>query len=396
MERVPEATPPPHGLHLLLGLGLVLSGVGCTVISDDALGYRLGDSGADGGGLDGGGLDGGSDGGLELLNLTGLEPADGPTTGGTELELLGGPFDDSIRVDIGETPATVLNVQDAVVRIRTPVAPDGPATVDVVATTATAQGTLPDAFTWWEGATGKASMLGTWMQLEVQGELGPAPSFEAWFRFVDPIDAAPWQRYGIAMGECGPPKSGFSSYQGPAEVDLGFESERLALTWDAAREEYRYLAAGTPKLRADAALGIEIDASTRSPAISLDDIVDTPLPLQLLAPALGDTPPELEVDEVELSWEDPGTDHIMIAVGTDRDPLFLCMVNDRDGTLLDPHLFDGADWHSRGGGVESLTIWLAVAAVASGQVHLDHDDGELRLDAGTGVIGQVVLVRKKE
>ena len=67
--------------------------------------------------------------------LTGIDPTEGPETGGTTALLTGTNLAGTIGVDFGGSPATIITVTDTAILVTTPAHPAG--TVDVTATDGT-------------------------------------------------------------------------------------------------------------------------------------------------------------------------------------------------------------------------------------------------------------------
>ncbi|MCK6503808.1 IPT/TIG domain-containing protein [Myxococcota bacterium] len=387
---------PPTAL-LLRALPLLLASAGCyprlsiTVPAADDSG-----SSADGGGTDAGTSDGGGDGGgTGVLRLDDLLPTDGPTSGDTVVELVGGPFDASVVVRFGDQDAPIDSQTADRLVVRSPPAVDaGPVDVSVQVTGASTS--LPDAWTYWQDAEGQAVLTGTWLQLEIGNPTtwtGVAPTFDAWVRFTQPTDSEPWQRYGIPFDSCGDPVDTFSSLQGPEEILFGYSTTLLALTWSDTRQEYAYQALAAPDPMPDQPLLLQAARSDLSPPLALGEVARTPAAPRVTGPDLAaDTIPELKYSAPTVTWIPSGQHHVVIAVGDGGTTAFLCIVEDDGDFTIPSALFDELDWVSQTGTEDFAAAWMALAGVSSGVTPLTWTDGEARFDAGLGTIGRIRVV----
>ncbi|HCH66650.1 MAG: hypothetical protein CL927_03005 [Deltaproteobacteria bacterium] len=116
-----------------------------------------GDAG-DGGSGDGGSGDGGSDGPIDLT-VDALAPDYGSNAGGDLVTITGGPFDESVSVEIAGAAATVTSITETELVVVTPEVSDtGLSAVDVTVDRGSAS--LSDAFRYWDDAAGQYGMMG--------------------------------------------------------------------------------------------------------------------------------------------------------------------------------------------------------------------------------------------
>lgn len=346
-------------------------------------------------GTDDSGQDGGTDGGTPgELTVDGLLPTDGPTSGDTVVEIVGGPFDSTARVRFGDREGVVENVETDRIQARSPSA-TAAGLVDLTVELDSAQGSLPDAWYYWEDADGQAVLLGTWLQFTVANDdtwSGGTATFDAWVRYTQATDSQAWQRYGVSMDACGDGADTLSSLQGPKEVLLGYESVLLSLTWAKSRQEYAYQAISAPDPTPDAAIVLQATRSDLSPPLALPEVVRTPPQTTVIAPDLAASDiPELKLDEATITWDPKGYHHVMIQAGTSTEASFLCFASDDGEWTIPSTFFEDLSWTTTG--LERhADIWLSVTGVASGETSLAWTDGVARFDAGLGLIGRVRVV----
>lgn len=365
---------------------LALLGVGTACYPRLEISIPSGDLGTDSGVGGDGGADGGGDGGGHL-ELDSLLPTDGPTSGASTVEIVGGPFDDSAQVYFGDAAADIQTIDSDRIGVLAP-SFGTPGWVDVRVQQSDRSGTLPDAYHYWEDADGDAIMLGTWMQVSVANDStwieGP-PTFEGWLRFIHPFDAYAYQRYGVIMDTCADQDDPLSSLRGPDELMLGYSGDELSFTWSDSRQEYAYQASGIPTLEEDAALVLDASRSDLNPPLALTEAARTPERIDVLSPALGSADiPELKYDDATITWTAGGYGHVMIIVGSDDSSDFMCMASD-DGSLTIPtSQLDKLDWASG-----STEVWMAIVGMQSRDTYLPWINGSARIDAGLGLIGRV-------
>jgi len=354
-------------------------------------------AGSDDTGLpDGGSPDGGGDTAAGDVQLEGISPEDGPTSGGTAVEILGGPFDSATQVTFGHATATVEQTKPTRMVVSAPPASGGaPGAVDLRVTTATASASLPQAFHYWTDAGGDAVLLADWTQLVVADPgswTDRTPTFDAWVRFTGPTAAGPDARYGVVPGHCGPPIDGTSSLQGPDQVLLGFgTTTALGLTWSTERSEYTWQDSSTPPILIGQPLLLQAARSTRSPDLDLAAVVTSADQLSVTSPDLRSGIPDVKATQADISWVQDSYDHVMIMGGTASQAAFVCILDDNGSFTIPPDTFAGLPWVTATDGSSAVTIWLAVVGYNLGEAPLDWTNGVARVEAGTGVLGQVNL-----
>jgi len=334
---------------------------------------------------------------VDPLAVNSVTPTDGPTSGGTTVVIEGGPFTNQAQVRFGDQTTKVESIDENQITVQSP-AVGAAGLVEISITQDAAGGSMPDAFHYWEDAQGKTVLVATWLQLEIANPetwTTSAPTFDAWVRFIQPTDAVPSDRYGVALDTCGEPRDPLSSLVGPDEIRLGYSDFMLSLTWSKARQEYAYLALARPDPREDQAIVLEAARSDQGPALALPEAVYTPSQITLLTPDLGgDGLPELPYGSATVTWTPGGYSHVMIIGGTSDAARFVCMASD-DGALTIPSTqFDDFAWTTVGP-TRRTELWLAVAGVTSDENHLDWVNGTARVDAGMGLIGRLRVVDEK-
>ena len=228
--------------------------------------------------------------------ISSVNPPFGSTAGGSEVELLGGPFGDGSTVWFGDTAAEVMDATEDWMRVRVPAAArDG--VVDVTAGDAPATGGV--TFRYWQDATGLVGLTGTVAFVDVVGGYWPDGGADralvevAW---VEPVVYASWQEYTDVFGRCvsdwGSAARTVDAVDG---ITLVSASVRIDLTeddgWYGANEgiepgrSYDVELAGAPDVAFDGAS------------------VDVPSALRVTAPALGGAVPEKVARGFEVTWD---------------------------------------------------------------------------------------------
>ncbi|MEC7240490.1 MAG: IPT/TIG domain-containing protein [Myxococcota bacterium] len=123
------------------------------------------------------------------IAIDSIEPNYGSNGGGTIVEIRGGPFNQSTEVKLGNAATTVLQVNQNLMRVETPVSSQE-GTVDVSITNENASGSVKNGFTYWPDATGLGGAYGEIRWIRWLGDYwngGPPESTGyAWWTLVDP------------------------------------------------------------------------------------------------------------------------------------------------------------------------------------------------------------------
>ena len=184
--------------------------------------------------------DGDADVDKEPIEISSITPAYGTTGGGTELTIIGGPFDNSATVRFGGNAGLVQSAQTNVLQVVTPSLPS-PGQVDVEVTTNTGYGALTAGFTVMQDGTGLAGSFGEMAWENYVGgywSSGSPPTPEGWVSvgLLSPGDFSYTEFWAPSMGSCG----NNYTYQGTAQlIDIGDSnvtlssgSANVSLNWD--------------------------------------------------------------------------------------------------------------------------------------------------------------------
>ena len=230
------------------------------------------------------------------LDVVSVTPSYGTTRGGTEITIVGGPFDDSATVAIGNTQAPVLAAQNSVITAVTPTMDTG--TYDVKVTTDDGFGKAEGAFTVFEDGTGKTGTIGEFYWIDYKGQYwNPSPPDDTggvWFGFIEPADGfAFWQVYNSTENGC---SSNYSySGTGLTVLDVGASSATLAagsksidLTWiGGSTNNYETALTSASQFTAGAAYALKpMNPSNGWPQFAVDDFVYMPGGLTLTSPLI--------------------------------------------------------------------------------------------------------------
>jgi len=131
-----------------------------------------------------------SDTDIGTIEVVSVDPDYGSNGGGSSIEIRGGPFDQSVEVMFGNSEATILQVNQGIVRVQTAVSSQE-GLVDVTVTTEDGAGKLSDGFTYWPDATGKAGAFGELRWVHWMGDYWSSPPADeglAWWALVQPTD----------------------------------------------------------------------------------------------------------------------------------------------------------------------------------------------------------------
>ena len=386
-----------------LSVALLAWAAGCFPRLPVAVDGRAVDTGGSPDGGDGGAADGGAaDSGQDSVKLTAVEPADGPTGGGLEVTLRGGPFDpDTAAAWFGGQAATVLDVRDDSLVVELP--PNAAGTVAVEVASGGATASLPDAFTYWEDAGGLATALATWIYYRPAypsywGE-DDALMVSTWAAFIEPADAWPADLYARERNSCEPSASApalTAVTTGPDQVEMWAAGHSVALP-KGGSGTYSDLSGVTWSYAPDEDVGFAAAASAAAPALEFDAVARTPPTLEIDDPPMAtDATPSVSRDAVVFRWTPVGADYLRFVVTDDNgDTVAICYADD-DGDFQIPSSYfesleysivyegDGwLDWH-----YEAI-VFVTVVAFDEDETVLDHDDGLLRAQAGFGVYGTV-------
>lgn len=250
--------------------------------------------------------------------IIGVDPAYGSTAGGTNVTIVGGPFDGSTTVTFGGATAAILSSSSGTLEVRTPsIAAED--TVDVVVTTA--GGSDTDSFTYFEDGAGLAAAVGEVTYVEYLGGYwnNAVPFGFANWSLVVPINFHYYDFFAPSADTCR------SEYQSTAQIyvyDFGISSTRLRsgsrtlnLAWDATA-----LAWSADLTSADISAGSSLSLLPMSgeplDGLTIDPFTTLPSSPNLTSPNLSGTSlGVLSQNQLNFSWSAGGADYIVIQLG---------------------------------------------------------------------------------
>lgn len=232
------------------------------------------------------------------LDITSITPAYATTRGGVEVTIVGGPFDDSAKVVIGDTQAPILSSQESV--ITAVVNSMSAGTYDVSVQTDSGSGTLGNGFTVFEDGTGKVGVIGEFFWIDYKGQYwNPAPPDDegsVWFGFIEPVAGFEfWEVYNNTENGC----SSDYTYSGSdlTVLDVGTSSatlqagsKSLDLTWvGGTTNSYETTLTSASQFAAGTSYTLKPMSPTNGwPQFGADDFVYMPQGLNLTTPLIDD------------------------------------------------------------------------------------------------------------
>jgi hypothetical protein len=332
------------------------------------------------------------------IDIDQISPDYGTTTGGLEVEILGGPFDNSAEVFFGTEPGVVQTVSADRLTVATPANTEG--VVDVEVVTDTRNGGAAGAFTYWLDGTDQIGAVGevSWYHYLGNYWADPPPTDygHSFMFFVVPTPAPGWQIwYTNTFDSCesehayaGPDV--FTVELGAATLDLTVPTSGATMTLER-NSEYPYYYAypdsngnsyaddmAAVEFQTNGAYGLQPIASTSFPPIQASSIAATP------GSNLDVTLPNLDAAEVPrvsqnftLQWNGTPGDYILAYFLRYESGAVVetvsCALED-DGNFSMPSSV-WSDWHAD----EQVTFVIGRARVGTSVLSHNH--------ATTGVTG---------
>lgn len=251
-------------------------------------------------------------------DIDAIDPAFGTNGGGLEVTITGGPFDSSSTVKFGSAAGTVTNRGTSLLTVRTPTTGVTGA-VDVTVSNSDGETVDKGAFTFFEDATGLASLLGVveWYAYTGGYWSGSDPGFgSAWVRMIEPADAYYWDFYANGDDACA---SNFTSSLSLSVYDLGVtqiglssSSTGMKLAWDST-----YLWWSTEptaaQFKSDDNWDVDRISASGWPEFEVSLAARTPGTFSITAPALsGSSLPSLAKGDLNLRWSGASGDRMLL------------------------------------------------------------------------------------
>jgi hypothetical protein len=249
------------------------------------------------------------------LAIDAVAPEYAHTGGGTELELFGGPFDGTVKVEVDGVQAKVLVVEPDRLVIESP-ALEATGYADIRVSSDVGDGGMEDAVRVFEDGRGLAGSFGALEWYELQGDYWTSDSDDwgvAWWGLIEPEEVHYWDIFDTGgMDKC------VSSPSFPAlnVMDLGVEqtelvAENSSLALPASED--RYFDGPLYDFPQRSVWSLPQVQGGELPDFSIDELAVTPEAFDLYQPYLfGDAPPTLTKSDFRLEWGDVEADRVMV------------------------------------------------------------------------------------
>ncbi|MBO87004.1 MAG: hypothetical protein CL927_16780 [Deltaproteobacteria bacterium] len=318
-------------------------------------GSSTGDAGSDAGGDAGGdaGSDaGGGDGEPGTIAVDGVTPDYGSTIGGDTVVIEGGPFDESTRVLMARTEATVLSYTETSITVSTPaVTMEGSVAIQVESDTA--DGVLLDAFRYWADGTGVHGMIGYVQLARYTGTYWtPSVPDDEYFAQVYFTEPTPYRWYDIVVPSLDTCRSELWTTSAVVNVfTAGVSTLSLqptsGSTLQLALDGFAYLAQPS-SLTAGARYSLLSPIGGDLPEVDVADVFRLPSSSPTVySPAINSSEPPFISQYETFQWAPSGADWVEISINLSNGAtstgaeLVTCAVYD-DGSFT----FDGSQFSS--------------------------------------------------
>lgn len=304
------------------------------------------------------------------------------TTLGGQVDILGGPFDDSARVFVDEMEAEVISVERNTIRVSLPELDLGWA--DVRVEVEDGEGSLDEALRIYQDGTGLAGTMGALEWYELQGNFWTEESQDfgsAWWGMIQPEDMHYWSLFGVQDNKCiSNPQ--FPQLQviatGADEVVL--ESEQTSVTLVAADDEIFDATLRSQDYVEWADYAVPSLAGAELPEFGIDRLAATPGAFDLYTPDFSTAkPPSLSQDELVFEWGEVDADRVIIQVERrakndieDIQETVVCVV-DNDGSFEIPSDAWDASWQSD----EWLYLYVGAVREDGGIIPLNNSESRV-------------------
>lgn len=315
------------------------------------------------------------------IALDSVTPGYAHTGGGTELTLVGGPFDASAVVEIDGVRAQVLRVEEDRIVVESPALPDS-GWSDIAVETDLGWSALEDGLRVFEEARGLAGTFGAIEWYELQGDYWTEDSEDwgvAWWGLIEPEDVHYWDLFDVEEVDSCVSSPTFPTLR---VMDLGVEETELVTA--AARvalpaSEDRFFDAPLYSFEERSSWSVPSIEGGELPAFGIEEVARTPGAFDLYAPYLfGGAPPVLTKSELRLEWGEVEADQIMIMVKRfDQDlgepvEVLGCVV-ENDGAF---HV-KGVNWQEPWEKDQWLYIYVGAVLEGEGEVPLNGADSRV-------------------
>ncbi|MCB9762842.1 MAG: IPT/TIG domain-containing protein [Alphaproteobacteria bacterium] len=279
-----------------------------------------------------------------------LDPYYGSASGGTDVLIIGGPFDSSTTVSFGGVPSTITNMTGTTLNARTPSGAEG--LVDLTVTNESGSTTEPEAFYYFEDGTGLSGTLGAVSWFEYVGGYWngtPTPFGSASWSLLVPANFHYWDYFAPSDDACA---SEYSTSAQLSAYDLDLPttqirtgSRTITMTWEAQYLRW-YAEIAQVDFQANSTYELVELTDGAIPGFSLNPMATTPRSFTWIGPsgvtdnsATGAT--RLSRTQLALTWNSSDADKMLIqvgivnAAGTDIDEWVTCVARN-DGSFTVP------------------------------------------------------------
>ena len=316
-----------------------------------------------------------------IVGVDSVSP-DYATTLGGQVDILGGPFDDSARVFVDELEAEVISVERNAIRVSLPELDLGWA--DIRVDVEDGEGSLDDALRIYQDGTGLAGSMGALEWYELQGSFWTQDSQDfgsAWWGLIQPEDTHYWSLFGVQDNGCISNPS-FPQLQviatGAEQVVL--ESEQASVTLLAAEDEIFDATLRSQDYLEWADYGVPSLSGSVLPEFGIERLAATPGSFELFSPDFStSTPPKLSKDALYFEWGEVEADRIIIQVERraqddieDIQETVVCVV-DNDGDFEIPSDVWDDQWSSD----EWLYLYVGAVREDGGIIPLNNSDSRV-------------------
>ncbi len=232
------------------------------------------------------------------IELDSVVPAFGSNAGGSEVILRGGPFDRFTEVTFGDVEGEVLSAEADELVVRVPrVDMDG----DVALVVRSDIGSAVGSFRYWPDATGLVGLKGTLAYVNVVGDYWTSSAADralVELALVEPVAYEPWQDLAPTFGGCASDWGARPdrTVDGAATVTLVSSSTSVDIDVDS---DGWYQADGgvTPGQSYD------FEPSSDWAGLSVPDLVQVPVGLRVVEPALDVAVPPKVDRSFDITWD---------------------------------------------------------------------------------------------
>jgi len=316
------------------------------------------------------------------LDIDSIEPDYGSNGGGSSVEIRGGPFNQSVKVKFGNSEATILQVNQGIVRVQTPVTSQE-GLVDVTITTNDGAGQRESGFTFWPDATGQGGAFGEVRWIQWLGQYWSTPPENegyAWWALTEPTDEHYYHwAYAPADDTCA---NGYYYTNSFRNYNLGLSStafdvngRRINLT-DTSGQQIWETTLTQGDFVAGARYSLEEVAGSGFPTFSMQEITQAPNSFVVTNPYMdGSTPPTVG-RSFPITWSGATADRIVMIVerfdsNYTSQEVITCVANNDGSFSIPSSAWSG--WDSNG------LVFILVGALNEGGGTFPFNNAESRV-----------------